>query len=413
MRTAFFSLFRFRYIVFGFLFLFFLALAPLNRSFAVGVGQACINGTQSTPINCDSPLICDTSSDTSNNCDLGRVCHGVCTQACTVSFNNGGNNPCPNGAVCQYNYPQDCNGSGTSCTGKCVLDTSPHVDEFHYCTYQNDADVQGNCKIPYVCQRPSDLAGKGICMPKASTYTCNALDDSRPNVQPISCGSLICAEDHGTVPQPPQTCDNSSGAGCPDYCPNCTFSCHAPQDVNVACSCNSPGFSGSGQNGFTCQNKFKSGVRSFCQLNSPCANAPGSPIDNNDLKAAFGSVPKSGITCGPVQYAAPAAPPCAVDLNTTGGRCTAILSSLGIIGTDPAKFIEKIFGVMLAAGGAIALILFMRAGYRIMTSRGNPEGIKEGREQIVAAIVGLMFIIFSFVILQVIGVDLLRLPGAH
>jgi hypothetical protein len=45
----------------------------------------------------------------------------------------------------------------------------------------------------------------------------------------------------------------------------------------------------------------------------------------------------------------------------------------------------------------------------MMTSTGNPEAIQEAKERITSAIVGLLFIIFSLVILQVIGVDILQI----
>ncbi|HSA83864.1 MAG TPA: hypothetical protein VLF20_03175 [Patescibacteria group bacterium] len=93
------------------------------------------------------------------------------------------------------------------------------------------------------------------------------------------------------------------------------------------------------------------------------------------------------------------------------GRCQEINTAFGVIKTSPEGFIEILFGVLLAASGAIAVLLLMRAGYQIMTARGNPEGIKEGREKIVAVILGLMFLVFSVVFLEVIGVDLLRIPG--
>ena len=46
-----------------------------------------------------------------------------------------------------------------------------------------------------------------------------------------------------------------------------------------------------------------------------------------------------------------------------------------------------------------------------MISQGNPEQVKGAREQLTAAIIGLLFIIFSLVILQVIGFNILRIPG--
>jgi hypothetical protein len=44
-------------------------------------------------------------------------------------------------------------------------------------------------------------------------------------------------------------------------------------------------------------------------------------------------------------------------------------------------------------------------------SQGNPDQIKDAREQLTAAIIGLLFVVFSLVILQIIGVNILNLPG--
>jgi len=41
----------------------------------------------------------------------------------------------------------------------------------------------------------------------------------------------------------------------------------------------------------------------------------------------------------------------------------------------------------------------------------HPEALKDARDQLISAIIGLIFIIFSLVILQIIGVDILRIPG--
>ena len=46
-----------------------------------------------------------------------------------------------------------------------------------------------------------------------------------------------------------------------------------------------------------------------------------------------------------------------------------------------------------------------------MTSSGDPEKVKNARDQLAAAVVGLLFIIFSLVILELITKDVLGLPG--
>ena len=107
----------------------------------------------------------------------------------------------------------------------------------------------------------------------------------------------------------------------------------------------------------------------------------------------------------------PPSPPCKQWVN---GQCTTFSTAVGDLATDPGGFVKTIFAVLLSFSGGVALLLIIRAGYRLMTSQGKPESITQGRDQLVAAIVGLVFIIFSFVILETIGFDILHLPGfAH
>lgn len=105
---------------------------------------------------------------------------------------------------------------------------------------------------------------------------------------------------------------------------------------------------------------------------------------------------------------APPPPPCA-DNNTAKG-CTSFLTAFGKMSTDPEKFIVDLFAILLSISGALALLLIIRAGYTVMTSQGKPEQLKTGREQLIATIVGLLFLIFSFVILEVIGIEILKVP---
>lgn len=94
-----------------------------------------------------------------------------------------------------------------------------------------------------------------------------------------------------------------------------------------------------------------------------------------------------------------------------GKVCEKINTALGLIDTEPKAFVKWIFSFVLGISGGIALLLIMLAGYKMMASQGNAEQITAAREQFTSAIIGLLFIIFSFVILQVIGVDILKIPG--
>jgi len=150
-----------------------------------------------------------------------------------------------------------------------------------------------------------------------------------------------------------------------------------------------------------------------CQPNDnggPCknvANSPNGTCDGNSV-CDTSQDPSNPIGVCATTNNNPQLPPCA-----TAGQvpCLAFQTSLGTIPTNAGGFIKSTFGVLLAASGGIALLLIMRAGYKIMTSQGNPEAIKEGRDRLIAAIVGLLFLIFALVFLQLIGVDILRIPG--
>jgi len=90
-----------------------------------------------------------------------------------------------------------------------------------------------------------------------------------------------------------------------------------------------------------------------------------------------------------------------------GGAWTA----LGCVPTEPTELVKWIFPYLLGFGGLAAFLLIVFAGIQIMTSSGNPEKLKAGKELITSAITGLIFIILSLFLLRVIGVDILHIPG--
>lgn len=81
-------------------------------------------------------------------------------------------------------------------------------------------------------------------------------------------------------------------------------------------------------------------------------------------------------------------------------------TAVGPVGTDLGGLSRNVFDLVLGMAGGIAVIVIIIAGYRFMVSQGNPEAIKGATEQLTSAIIGLLFIIFSFVILQIIGSDI-------
>lgn len=138
------------------------------------------------------------------------------------------------------------------------------------------------------------------------------------------------------------------------------------------------------------------------QIQTECHKDPNSSdIEGfNKLLEDFGIVSKLALPCSKIQQNGEGKYEC-VELNT----------AIGSIPTDPIGFIERLFSIVLTLAGVAALGLLIYGGYNYMISRGDPEKIKGARETITSAIIGLLFIIFSLVILQVIAGDILRIPG--
>lgn len=95
------------------------------------------------------------------------------------------------------------------------------------------------------------------------------------------------------------------------------------------------------------------------------------------------------------------------------GRCgaTEIDTAIGCINVLGGKdaFVGQLLGWAIGVGGGIAFLLIVYAGFMIMTSSGNPERLKAGQELLTSAISGIILLIFSVVVLNLIGVNILNL----
>lgn len=86
-------------------------------------------------------------------------------------------------------------------------------------------------------------------------------------------------------------------------------------------------------------------------------------------------------------------------------------TALGCIPFEPTALVGWILSWGISIGGGIAFLLMAFAAFQLMTSTGNPDKIKAGQEMFVSAGTGLLFIIFSVFLLQLIGADILKIPG--
>ncbi|MBP6882970.1 hypothetical protein KBC14_01095 [Candidatus Woesebacteria bacterium] len=79
--------------------------------------------------------------------------------------------------------------------------------------------------------------------------------------------------------------------------------------------------------------------------------------------------------------------------------------------STPGIFIGSILSVGLGIAGGFAMLCIFYAAFILQTSRGNPERIKKAKENLQACITGMALIIFSVLIMRLIGVSILRIPG--
>lgn len=98
---------------------------------------------------------------------------------------------------------------------------------------------------------------------------------------------------------------------------------------------------------------------------------------------------------------------------STGCNPDQINTAIGCISTDfeTGGFIGSILTLAVGIGGGIALLLMLYGTFIVTTSAGIPDKLKQGREIITSAVVGLIFIILSLVLMQLIGVQILGIPG--
>lgn len=100
---------------------------------------------------------------------------------------------------------------------------------------------------------------------------------------------------------------------------------------------------------------------------------------------------------------------------TEGGgiSCDAdgISTAIGCIHTQPAALVKDVLKFLIGISGGIALLLMALGAFGMITSAGNPESLQAGKDRFTQAFIGLLFVIFSVLLLQLIGVDILGIPG--
>lgn len=133
---------------------------------------------------------------------------------------------------------------------------------------------------------------------------------------------------------------------------------------------------------------------------------PSFTLADSDVHGISVSFTRGGVTycqTGEIQYVLDESVAC------PNGVCN---TALGPINTrNFGESLRQIFIIAIGIGGALALLLMGFGVFIITTSAGIPDKINEGKNIITAAAAGLVFIILSIVIFQLIGINILGIPG--
>lgn len=98
--------------------------------------------------------------------------------------------------------------------------------------------------------------------------------------------------------------------------------------------------------------------------------------------------------------------------SAAGVPCTdkeGIQTAIGCIHTNPVELIKDVFKFISAIAGGLAFLMMLTGAYQMLTSAGNPESLQAGRERLTSAVIGLLFILFAVLLIQIIGIDILGL----
>ncbi|OGK30899.1 hypothetical protein A3F29_03530 [Candidatus Roizmanbacteria bacterium RIFCSPHIGHO2_12_FULL_33_9] len=138
----------------------------------------------------------------------------------------------------------------------------------------------------------------------------------------------------------------------------------------------------------------------------PCVY--GGPIEGSDGSCTCTADTGLSVLCGDYISDQQEYNKCVQCTESRGGFWT----GFGCIGLSFQGFVqETLFGWALGLAGTITLLCIIYAAFMLQTSAGNPERIKKARQYLTACITGLLLIIFSILILRIIGINILQIPG--
>ncbi len=86
-------------------------------------------------------------------------------------------------------------------------------------------------------------------------------------------------------------------------------------------------------------------------------------------------------------------------------------TAVGCVPTDAQGIVQSLLRIGLGLSGGVVILAILAGAFMFATSSGDTKKVQEAQEMISSAIIGLLFVIFSVIILQFVGISLLHIPG--
>lgn len=93
------------------------------------------------------------------------------------------------------------------------------------------------------------------------------------------------------------------------------------------------------------------------------------------------------------------------------GEGKAVFTAVGCVQVSGSNLAADLIKLMLGIAGGATLLSILAAAFLLTISQGDSNKVKEAKSMVTAAVSGLLFLIFSVIILNFIGVDILAIPG--
>lgn len=229
------------------------------------------------------------------------------------------------------------------------------------------------------CPSGSKPNSGGSCCPVDMTYY--------PNTN-------TCARQQRSTEPSVMTCDLNTE--------RCSNNVCIPLEIPTEIECSLPGYGGqcppalNASHGFTCDTKVNRAGKVCCTNATACKTF-------NETSTELKDYQKSTI-CSYTDNSAE----CTACLGD-GGEGGGVWTALGCIHYGQDTFTLELVKIIIGIASAISLVMMLIGAVLYMTGGGNTEQLKRGRELFTGALVGLLFLIFSVVILQIITRDIIQI----